>query len=40
MEKEYAPANQVQFVKADYKKDWEPVRKVDEQLRKLCEVKP
>jgi phosphonate transport system substrate-binding protein len=40
MEKEYAPANQVQFVKVDYKKDWEPVRKVDEQLRKLCEVKP
>jgi phosphonate transport system substrate-binding protein len=40
MEREFAPANQVQFVKCDYKKDWEVVRKVDDELRRYAERKP
>lgn len=40
MEREYAPADQVQFVKCDYKKDWEVVRRVDDELRRYGERKP
>jgi phosphonate transport system substrate-binding protein len=37
LEKAYQAAHQVKFVPVDYKKDWEPVRKVDEALNKMVE---
>jgi phosphonate transport system substrate-binding protein len=35
LEESYGPAEYTHFAKVDYKKDWEPVRRVDEEVNKL-----
>jgi phosphonate transport system substrate-binding protein len=40
LEEEFKAANQTRFARIDYKKDWEPVRKIDEGMAELVEQKP
>jgi phosphonate transport system substrate-binding protein len=39
MKKEFGPAGYTKFVAVSYKKDWEPVRKIDQELNRLLDRK-